>query len=211
MESCIASLAVQGPDVFVWAAKEHKRSGDNLKEIPSFFEDYPNVTVAIVEDRGPITKLLPALEAGYELIITADDDHTYGYDWAEGLVMSFATMPYTAICYRGRIFDKSKLYSNSRVIINTVKQVDFITGVCGAIYHRDFFRESIFSEWRNCSTNDDIVISAHLKKHHVPMYVVPMPEENTVGRLPIHMTQPLSKINVRGGLNDKGLRKVYWR
>lgn len=210
IEPCVDSLLAQGLPVYVWAQEKTERTGAVLKRVPAFLYDKPGLTVTVVEERGPICKLIPALEAGHELVMTADDDHTYGPRWAAGLLKGIKKYPDTAICYRGRIFDKSRVYNKSKVITGRHRHVDFITSVSGVIYRRRFFDDSIFEEWREWFMNDDIVVAAHLKRRGVPMMVVPFPKGCKIERLACMHIDPLYKINVKKQLNDKGLRKVFW-
>ena len=210
IEPCVDSLLAQGLPVYLWAQKTNIVTGDVLKRIPPFLEGKPGLTVTEVEARGPITKLLPAFEAGHEIVITADDDHTYGPGWAAGLSKNAKKRPDAAVCYRGRIFSKSKLYNESKVITRTRRLVDFITSVSGVLYHRSFFEDSIFEEWKQWPINDDIVVSAHLRRRGVPMLVVPFPKGCRIKRLGCMHIDPLYAINVKRGLNDKGLKKMFW-
>lgn len=210
IEPCIASLVAQGYPVHLWVAKQELwRSGKVLETIPQPLLD-SGAHITIVEDRGPITKLLPALEAGFDRIITADDDHVYGPHWADGLLEWQRRRPNTVVCYRGRNFDHTRLYSNSRVITRTHRAVDFITSVSGVIYRRKFFADSIFNEWKEWLMNDDIVVCAHLHRRRIPIEVVPFPKGCTVERLPVAYVNPLCGPNVHRGMNDAGLQKVYW-
>ena len=185
------------------------RTGHVLATVPDFLLN-SEVHLAIVEDRGPITKLLPALEAGFSSIITADDDHTYGPGWADGLVSWHARLPNSVVCYRGRLFDESREYNKSKVITRVHRNADFITSVSGVIYDSSFFDNSIFKEWKQWKMNDDIIVSSHLKKHGIPIEVVPFPQGCHIERLPSHYINSLCNINRTKGRNDKGLKKVYW-
>ena len=210
IEPCVDSLLAQGLPVYLWAQEKNIVTGTVLQRIPAFLYDKPGLTVTVVEARGPITKLLPALEAGHEMVITADDDHVHGPRWAAGLLEQARRRPGAALCYRGRIFGKSKRYNQSKVITGTRRLVDLITTCWGALYRRSFFDDGIFDDWRAWLMNDDIVISAHLKRRGVPILVVPLPKGCRIRSLTCKHIDPLYKINVKRGLNDKGLKKVFW-
>jgi len=152
--------------------------------------------------------LLPALKAGHEQIITADDDHIYGKGWAKGLMKWKKRLPGSAVCYRGRLFGKSKSYHKSRVITRVHLRVPYLTGVSGVLYERGFFSDSIFEEWKLVPTADDVVINAHLKHAGVPIEVVPFPKGCRITRLPCMRIKPLYKINNKA--NDIGMEKVFW-
>ena len=211
IESCIDSLLTQGLPVYLWVPKEVKRTGSVTTNIPEFLQNRSNLTVTIVPDRGPITKLLPALEAGHELVITADDDHTYGPHWATGLLEQAEKRPDAALCYRGRLFLGSRSYRKSKVIAGRSSPVELITGVKGALYRASFFDAGIFEEWRAWPMNDDIVICAHLKRRKVPILAIPLPKGcRLVPRDYMH-TDPLYEANTKRGLNDQGLKKVFFQ
>jgi len=208
IESCIASLADQGLPVYVWIQERTQRTGAVLDRVPEFMTQWSNVTATVVAERGPITKLLPVFEAGHRVVITADDDHIYGNSWARGLIAAANAEPDSVICYRGRIFDKSQCYEQSHVIKGTHRRVDILTGVDGVIYRRGFFDDSLWAEWHECPSADDIVISAHLKRRGVPILVVP--NQSRITPLEIRMVDELSAINRQGGLNDECLHKLFW-
>ena len=211
IESCIDSLLSQGLPVYLWVQTTNIVTGAVLERIPPFLEGKQGLTVTKVEARGPITKLLPAFEAGHQQVITADDDHSYGAHWAEGLIGWQLKHPDSAVCYRGRIFDSSKRYNKSEVVRKTHRLVELITSVSGVIYRRGFFGAAIFEEWKQWPINDDIVISAHLKRRNVPMRVIPIPKGCSLTRLSTAHIAPLYAINVKQNKNDEGLAKVFWK
>lgn len=207
IEPCIRSLVAQGLPVYLWAVEKIERLDTRLKRIPPFLIN-TNIHVEIVEDRGPITKLLPALEREFDTIITADDDRSYGKDWARGLLTWAEKLPNAELGYRGRILT-GKGYKQSQLILKgSIKKptlVDVITSVEGALYHAKMFDVSIYNEWRRWPTNDDLVIAAHLKRRGVKCYVVP--SKCAIGKLEVQFITPLVDINRIGGdsRNDKGL------
>lgn len=207
----LASLVAQGLPVYLWAVEKIARSPVTLKRVPEF----PGVNVEVVEDRGPITKLLPALERGFDTVIVCDDDHTYGPGWAAGLLAAAERHPDAAVGYRGRVFGAGRRYNGSRVVTGTTGEVDMFTNVSGVCYRSTFFGPSLFEEWRQWPMNDDIVICGHLRKRGVKRLVVPFPRGCKVARLAIRYVEPLAAWNV-GGIkrkathNDEGLRRMYW-
>ena len=211
IEPCIDSLLAQGLPVYLWAQKKNIVTGEALQRIPPFLNEKRGLTVTIVDERGPITKLLPAFEDGQMEVITADDDHAYGKNWAAGLIEGQQKNPGSAICYRGRVFDKSKRYKESEVVIRRNQSVDLITSVWGVFYRRDFFSDAIFQEWTQWNINDDIVVSAHLKRRKIPMLVICVPDGCNITRLNTAHIDPLYAINVKQNKNDEGLKKVYWK
>jgi len=198
-------LIAQGLPVYLWAVEKIERSDVRLKRIPPFLAD---IHVEIVEDHGPITKLLPALKCSFDAIITADDDCVYGKGWAVGLLQWAKKLPNTALGYRGRILI-GKGYRQSRLIkkghIKKPTPVDIITGVEGALYHTNMFDAAIYNEWRRWSTNDDLVIAAHLKRRGVMRYVIP--GKHPFRPLKIQYITPLFDVNrtKADSRNDRGL------
>ena len=205
---CLTSLLSQGLPVYLWVPKVCSRTGVKLKRIPPSIEDIGAI-INIVDDMGPITKLLPALKAGHQHIITADDDHIYGKGWAKGLMKWGKRLPGSVVCYRGRIFGKNRSYQKSRVITRVHLKADLVTTVSGVLYDSDFFSESIFEEWKEWPTNDDIVVSAHLRHKGIPIEVVPFPKGCGVTRLPCMRTKPLYKVNT--SINNEGLTRIFWK
>jgi len=207
IEPCIRSLTAQGFPVYLWAVEKIARSETRLGTLPAFLAE-AGVHVEVVEDCGPITKLMPALRAGFETILTADDDCVYGEGWARHLLKWARKIPRAAIGYRGRILT-GKGYRNSRLVIKSrikkARSVDIITGVYGVLYHRQSFDAGIYEEWKRWPMNDDLLIAAHLKRRGVRRYVVPAVVKISDCRS--RTIEPLFKQNTRHELlNDEGLR-----
>jgi len=203
---CLQSLVAQGLPVYLWAVEKIERSDMRLKHIPLFLVD-TCIHVEIVEDRGPITKLLPALERGFDTIITADDDCTYDKDWARGLLTWAEKLPNAALGYRGRILT-GRGYLQSRLVLKSrIKNpisVDIITGVEGALYHAKMFDKNIYDEWRCWPINDDLVISAHLKRRGITRYVIP--SKCIIRNQKVRYITPLFEANTQAASrNDEGL------
>ena len=218
----IESLKAQGPPVYVWIPREVKRTGDTFGgDLP---DELDGCNVEVVEDKGPITKLLPALEMGADVILTADDDVVYGTGpsvaiaggevvvatgWADGLLRWGGEHQDTAFGYRGRLL-RDKTYNNS-VLVDDPKQprqVHIITGTWGALYRKEFFSDGIFEEWETFPHADDLVVATHLKRQGVPRVVIPhlcSIHDRTVKRV-----DPLYDSNVFGKANDEGLEKLGW-
>jgi hypothetical protein len=207
IERCIKSLVQQELPVYLWAVEKIARSDTTLKRIPPFLGKL-GVHVEIVEDCGPITKLLPALSAGFDVILTADDDCTYDTRWAAGLLAWSKKFPAAAIGLRGRILT-GKVYKNSHLVLKSritkPVLVHVITAVYGALYKREFFDDGIFEEYKLWPMNDDLVISAHLKRRKVPRYVVPVGTK--IVDCKTRSIAPLFGFNTQGVRhNDKGLK-----
>ena len=206
IEPCIRSLVAQGLPVYLWAVKKIERSETVLGELPAFLAD-AGVHVEIVPDCGPITKLLPALRAGFDVILTADDDCTYDERWSKGLLDWSEKRPDAALGCRGRILNGA-LYRTSQIVrksrIKEPVAVHVITGVHGALYRATMFDEGIFTEWQLWPINDDLVIAAHLKRRGVPRLIVPVAAR--VVDYKARYIEPLFGFNTQTSrLNDKGI------
>ena len=206
IEPCIRSLVAQGLPVYLWAVKKIERSDTVLGELPAFLAD-AGVHVEIVPDCGPITKLLPALRAGFDVILTADDDCTYGKGWAEQLLAWSEKRPKAALGFRGRVL-RSGCYLDSKIVTkNHIKKpvgVHVITGVSGALYRATMFDDGIYTEWECWPMNDDLVIAAHLKRRGVPCLVVP--GQVSVRDKKVRFVTPLAEFNTQAAkLNDEGI------
>jgi len=207
IEGCIKSLVQQELPVYLWAVEKITRSDTTLKRIPPFLLEL-GVHVKIVEDEGPITKLLPALRAGFDTILTADDDHTYDERWAPGLIAWSKKLPCAAIGYRGRRLLIGKGYKEAHLVLKSritkPVSVDIITAVHGALYQKSFFDDGIFEEYKRWPMNDDLVISAHLKRRKVPRYVIPVGVKISICKT--SKVKPLFAFNTQGKqMNNEGI------
>ena len=204
---CVEGLVGQGLPVYMWLPRYVARLGDGFAEVPAFLE-MEGVHAEIVEDRGPATKLLPALER-FEVVLTADDDHLYGPGWAAGLLAWAERRPAAALGYRGRRFVGGLSYQRSRKVVNPPKPVpvDLITGVHGALYRRRSFSDGFTEEWAGWPLNDDIVTSGHLWRRGVPLLVIP--RHCRITAMAARRIDRLTAGNVDERLNEAGLRRVY--
>lgn len=203
---CVESLVAQGPPVYIWLPRYVERTGGGFNDVPGFLREL-DVHVEIVEDQGPATKLLPALER-FATVITADDDSIFGDGWARGLLEWAEKRPDAALGYRGRRFGKELRYNRSQQVRSRkqARPVHLIASVDGTLYHRHHFDDSIFKEWKEWPLNDDIVICGHLWRRGVPMLVIP--RHCTIRATQAHEINELWQQN-RYGLNDKALKLFY--
>lgn len=206
IEPCIRSLVAQGLPVYLWAVEKIARSETILGDLPAFLAD-AGVHVEIVPDCGPITKLLPALRAGFDVILTADDDCTYDERWAPGLLAWSEEYPEAALGLRGRVLRSSRYRDSHLVLKSRIKapvEVTIITGVHGALYRATMFDEGIYTEWERWPANDDLVIAAHLKRRGVQRIVVPVGVKIRDCRA--RYIQPLFGFNTQAvRMNDEGV------
>jgi len=201
IKPCIDSLRLQNFPVYVWIPEKVERTGDVFDgNIPEFLKK-KNIFVAIVNDYGPITKLVPALNINTKYIITSDDDIIYSRQWSEMLLKHKKLLENNALCYRGRIFtDKNnKRYERTKTVRGVEKptSVDILTGVRGAVYNRSFFGDD-FYDFKNLYETkfaDDVWISGYLAKKGIGRLCVPRPINNTKNIHDVKKIDALYKIN----------------
>jgi len=174
IEDTMASLVKQGLPVYLWVVEKTDRSDTVLKSIP-FFLLKMGVHVELVEDYGPLTKLLPALDRGFDTIITADDDTVYGEGWAARLIEAAEENPGAVVGYDGRVFSDTR-YVESGEVINSadITPVDVLCGVDGVLYPASAIdKERLMDNHAVSPTNDDLSICATLRDAGVRQLVVP--------------------------------------
>jgi hypothetical protein len=207
IEPTILTLKAQGLPIYLWIPKVFKRRNVAFDgNVPSFCN---GINVEVVEDQGPITKLLPALRAGFERIITADDDKLFGPSWASGLIKHSDQDPSSAFAYCGRMLKPShRDYKPGMCVygVDGPTEVTIIEGALGALYRSSFFDKSIHNNYAVHFSGDDIAISLHLKERNIPMKVV-APGEPIKTQDAVHRTDPLYKLNFGGGGNRRLLKK----
>lgn len=212
----IDSLLNQDLDIYLWMPKIVHRTGKVFDgTVPAFMKN-SKIHFETVEDEGSITKLLPALRSGFDRIITADDDVIYPERWARRLIKHSDKWPDSALCYRGRTMDRYIKYNDTPVIkLNKGSaSVNFLTGTHGALYKKEFFKDSIYEEFERHKTVDDAVISAHLRKNRIPIKVISVPPNtNGIRAYRIHRISALwKKNNAKGSTtNDDALKDLgFW-
>jgi len=207
IERTIEELKTHDLPIYLWIPRYFKRG--NLQfdgKIPDFCK---GINVEIVEDEGPITKLLPALRAGFERIITYDDDWLYPKSISDSLIKYSDKDSKRAYCGCGVSFFGFR-YRDGRATTSVKEplEVSLLEGGMGAIYLNSFFDESIFDEYKESPTNDDFAISAHLKRKGIRLMVVPSENPKRSG---LNDRDALYVINMREGANDTYLKKPQFR
>lgn len=176
IKPCLDALVLQGLPVYLWAVEKIDRSDTVMKDIPTWLKLMDTVTVNVVPDFGPMTKLLPALYLDTKIIITADDDQLYTGGWVREIVKKSKQYPQAVLGYRGRILKENK-YSTTLLIkhtrISKAIKVDILTGVCGILYQRSFFNPDIFDLVGSWRSNDDLLLASYFKTKKIDQYVIP--------------------------------------
>lgn len=213
LEPTLRSIAAQTrkPDaVYVSVSKVSTRENkpypvkDLAKTVKSILPGIGKVAV-LDEDYGPLTKLMGALMAETDpatLIITVDDDQSYGHQLVETLVRGAREHPGGVVCLCGHVVGKfphvwgfrcsrkEGVWPLKHLYLRPGSRVDVISGWCGVLYPRGVFgtdvphpaMEALRKEsLRILHRHDDLYISAWLDLLKVNKYVVAY-EDQTGGQ-----------------------------
>lgn len=151
------------------------------------------VSVLLGNDYGPASKLLVPLQHFTEphIVIIVDDDQNYRKSMVCDLLMLHQKFPRAAITRRSRsllascrgtITYTDSVQYNDRTVVSPSRitfEGDLVMGTSGYLVNSNFFDSNIFN-YSVCSGesrkylfyNDDIWISAHLKKRKIPIVTV---------------------------------------
>lgn len=175
IESLLAQS--QRPDaIFVNVPFEAVRAQGPI-EVPGCLWEYqrnaPHLQVVRTEDRGPGTKLLPALERVTDpeaIIITVDDDMAYDPRVVQTLVRASLRHSNWAVGFSG--WNVTSTGGSTRA---SPPFVDVLQGFAGAAYRRHFFKDTIFEAYRRhplCFRVDDVWISGYLAEQGHARYLI---------------------------------------
>lgn len=173
IEYAVESLKKQNLPVYIFIPEYFKRKGVKFDgKIPPFMK-HKNIYIETVDDCGPITKLIYALDIA-NTIITVDDDNIYEKDFAKNLLNYHEKYPGEALCSTGVILRRMS-YIKSSKIKNINKKVDIVLGCQGALYDSNFFNDYIYEYQNNPPAYyvDDIWISGNLATNGVDRRCVP--------------------------------------
>jgi hypothetical protein len=170
----IDSLKKQGFPVYLWIPGYCKRL--DQKYDGRTYPFFRGINVEVVEDHGPITKLLPALDAGFERIATADDDKVYPDGWVKNLLNWSEKLPDCSIHGIGRMVSPHTRNDIGPQVKNVKepKQVELGEGSNCAVYRSKFFGRELLEEAVKYFYSDDIAISVHLQRRGIKRMVVPV-------------------------------------
>lgn len=130
--------------------------------------------IIYTENIGPYRKLLPILKENIDkniIVITADDDVVYPYDWIEELINGSIKWPNSVIAYRAwqmqfneekKIIPYNTWHKHGLVSSTGSQDINsfrtFATGKDGVLYKPHFFNSLVFdSKYKEiCPTGDDI-------------------------------------------------------
>jgi len=148
--------------------------GDRFSDVPRNY-NFEGVTVALVPDLGPATKLLPTLDAEADpetLLVTVDDDVEYPPQLVDRLVRTSSLLPDCAIGFTGwsvghKTGAGSELrhYNESVPSSGLLQSVQVIEGTRGVLYRRGHFASDVFGHAEALPAfryHDDILLSGYL-------------------------------------------------
>ncbi|MBI4606367.1 MAG: hypothetical protein HY721_30750 [Planctomycetes bacterium] len=177
---------VERPDAIYLHVPAHSVREDRPYDLGPIESELSGCRVTVLlglPDDGPITKLLPLLDAERApgtLLVLADDDTEYG---PLNLRNLYEHRRLRAAGFSGRDFvlgPGGRLDSlPHRVGANGVSRVAFLEGISGALYERSVFPASAqeLRDWlrtlpSEARYNDDIVIGAYLSHRGVKRHLV---------------------------------------
>jgi len=132
---------------------------------------------------------------------------------AKNLVEYSDNDPTKAYSHLGRMLPNGEFKRSRPVYSYKVKKptpVDMVEGAFGAIYLSSFFDDTIFEEYQQSPTNDDITISAHLKHKGIEKLVVPGGSRHGPGKK-FGDHHAVSEINMGCDLNSIYLQRAPFR
>jgi hypothetical protein len=142
--------------------------------IPNNWNFDDNIIIVRCDDYGPGTKLLgciPYISDPETIIITIDDDISYGDNTFESLVKYGVKYPNSAICFKGL----TKNIEGSICKNKDIQELYGIQGYGGVLYRRKFisndmieYFEDLFIDY-SCFVSDDLSISKWLRLQNINM------------------------------------------
>ncbi len=202
----LESLIAQKLPVHLWAVRKVARSETVIDAVPEWITDM-GVVAHMVDDIGPATKLVYALEDGYKRVITADDDCVYGDGWAAGLIAAAEANPDCVVGYIGRVL-RGDHYMDSEWISrsNRIRRVDILCGVGGVLHDAAMIdAPALRAKANRAPTADDIAAAAHYSERGAPMLVIP--GGSCVSQLPRRQCAALQNENHKR-LNDVAMAEL---
>lgn len=156
-------------------------------QIPEKLKNYPDLNILNCEkDWGPITKLIPTLQAEKEqsdtIIIIVDDDNIYPRNLVKSLVDESLKSPAASLGMCGcNLTEGGTWQYQGRGIkgnwITKEEKVDFVMGCGGILVKPSFFDQSFF-DYEGAPEEafyvDDIWINGHLAKNKISRFVIPL-------------------------------------
>lgn len=177
----LRSLLDQEPDrIYLWIPRWFRRKaqeGSIPEALASFCRDHPKVHAELVDDLGPITKLLPVLryetEPGTRIVVTDDDGVVCNPLWLRELVSH--ACPEAAMGYAGFTFLRTTRPWRVLIAHRHLQSVGILEACSGYILERGWLRpelvgmiDVLVSRWDEnleLLCGDDLIVSCYL--HHI--------------------------------------------
>lgn len=147
---------------------------------------YNLIKILRVQDYGPATKLIPAIDEESEpstLLISADDDFIYHEDTVRNIAWYSYHHPDIAWSTCGWGFQWIPFHKIGVVPVYTYwpfrgkngRKTDVLQACCGIGYRRSFFKdvEALKNIEKECFTTDDIWISGNLEHNNIGRALLP--------------------------------------
>jgi len=165
--------------------------GEPYPPVPLALARHPRVTVVPCVDKGPLTKIYPAIDAiqraGLNTTATAvlifDDDTEYPAGWLTRLCRAYdgrAGVGYSGRATVNKLFFKPFSY-DFNTLTSTPARVAYLGGHWTALYPLRVFPSTsaafvdyLAAQPRAAYTNDDIVIGTLAHAAGVPLFVIPV-------------------------------------
>jgi hypothetical protein len=208
IEPTINSIKSQGLPVYLFIPREFKRKGIKFNgKIPDFLKN-KNIHIEVVEDQGPITKMIYAIDIA-DVVITVDDDNIFNNKFVKNLLYYHDKHPNEALCSTGVLLKKGS-YKYSKKLKNMNRRVDIVLGCQGVLYQSNFFDENIwkFKDYPPAKFVDDVWISGCLANKGTQRRCVPV--GMTMINKDIKFIDNLATINKRDNNNNKVIKMFKW-
>ena len=143
-----------------------------------------------VEDKGPITKVLPTLERITDpetIIIVVDDDIVYVPEMVSEHVKKQAQFTNCALGYDGLGAVKRPIFHDQRdhyvVSVPLDVEVKILQHYKSVSYKRKYFKPDFFTDFLGKTTSDDILLSAYMTTQGIKKFVLCYDKEDKITNL----------------------------
>jgi len=161
----------------------HKRfNSPYLVDKKWYFKSNKKINIIRVPDIGPLNKLHSALDMVKrdDILLTADDDHTYPTHWAFFLSLFPMLYPKFSGVYAFKGFHQSKIINSKKQYVPT--NIDCIVGELGVAYPRRLIKNQAqllkqVGYSKDAFYSDDVLISNHLASCQIARILLPSIDE----------------------------------
>ena len=215
----LLNQTVKPDKIILWLGKE---------EFPNLEEDIPRhilnmqkfgIEIKFCKNIKSYKKLIYALQKyPDDVIVTADDDAYYKYDWLEKLYNTYLKEPNYIHCHRAHkiLFDKNNNilpYSKWKYSIKSEESeasfLNFFTGVGGVLYksnllYKDINKEELFMKL--CPSADDIWFWCMAVMNNTKINIVK--DNNNIKEIGYEEYNKLSSENCLQNKNDEQIKNI---